>query len=67
MNEFSENPTAILLLTVWSEPGTFVLRARVTRTPDVRSSGASDCLSGRDAVLASVREWLDMCEIELRR
>ncbi|MFI7407084.1 hypothetical protein ACIBU0_00155 [Streptomyces sp. NPDC049627] len=62
MSDTPETLTAILLITVWLEPCTPTLRARVTRVTDVRAPGESTVVAGADAVLASVRDWLAVCE-----
>ncbi|MEU6066894.1 MULTISPECIES: hypothetical protein [Streptomyces] len=59
MTEIPETPTAILLITVWSEPGTSALRARVVATTDARVAGESALLTGRDDIVERVRDWLD--------
>lgn len=59
MNEIPETPTAILLITVWSEPGTPALRARVIATTETRVAGESTLLTGREEILEHVQDWLD--------
>ncbi|WP_329544987.1 hypothetical protein [Streptomyces sp. NBC_01356] len=59
MDDIPETPSAVLLITVWFEPGAPTLRARVIRTADMRVTGESVLLVGRDAVVADVRNWLD--------
>ncbi|MFJ1975544.1 hypothetical protein ACIO93_43925 [Streptomyces sp. NPDC087903] len=59
MDDIPETPSAVLLITVWFEPGAPTLRARVIRTVDMRVPGESVLLVGGDAVVADVRDWLD--------
>ncbi|MFJ5304865.1 hypothetical protein [Streptomyces sp. NPDC088350] len=65
MSNVPQTPTAILLITVWLEPGSPVLRARMTSTVDARAPGTSLAASGREAVLAKVGDWLEAREAEL--
>lgn len=66
MSDVLRTPTAILLVTVWFEPGASLLRARITSTTEAQVPGTVRYLSGREAVLASVRDWLEEREAELR-
>ncbi|XUL93961.1 hypothetical protein ACQ86D_51240 [Streptomyces galilaeus] len=66
MSDVAENHAAVLMITVWFEPGCTDLRARITRTTDVRVPGRSVVVSDRDAILANVREWLDTWDAEPR-
>ncbi|BAC68108.1 hypothetical protein AQJ43_29830 [Streptomyces avermitilis] len=61
MSETPETPTAVLLITVWFEPASPTLRARVIQAVDVHTPGETMVLVGRDAVLGVVHEWLDAC------
>ncbi len=67
MSDVPHTPTAILLITVWLEPGTAALRARIISTVDARSPGTSFTVSGREAVRASVDDWLNAREAQQPR
>ncbi|GGO94481.1 hypothetical protein [Wenjunlia tyrosinilytica] len=53
---------ALLLITIWSQADSGTLCGRVIRTADIRSAGEPTPLTGRDAVIAVVEQWLDAYE-----
>ncbi|GGN94448.1 hypothetical protein GCM10011579_093930 [Streptomyces albiflavescens] len=63
MDEVPAPPSAILLISVWWEPGPPAVRARIIRTLDAREPSDEILLmAGRQAVLAAVEDWLNSWE-----